>query len=420
MKTPGWLILIVLMVSGCTSLHSRKGPSVNGIPDWLPPARANGPTLCPGAYLKPAQGKMLLDEVTARFSNRASWDAYAKQLRLRIQEGAGLEPWPRRTPLNVIIRSPRPHNGYIVENIALESIPGYFVTGNIYRPLNAKPSFPVVLATHGHELDQMTRFSRDTQYRCATLARMGAVVLAVDMFGYGDSIREVGVGAHAHPFSMTIQAWDNMRALDYLLSLPGADPDRVAVTGESVGATQSIILTALDRRVKLAVPVVMVSSFFFGRCPCEYGLPIHRSADHFADNVMIAALAAPRPMLVVSDGSDWTRNTPEVEYPFLRNIYGYYQAETNVANVHLPNEGHDYGPSKRQAMYRFIGERFHLNLTAVEGADGKVDELPVTIEEAESLHVFDSKFPVPPAALRSAAEVQRVLKQLQLKPGGSH
>jgi len=417
MKKPVWFVLIVLVVSGCVASHPRNERPVAWVPDWLPPARTNGPTLCQRAYLKPAQGKMFLDEVTAHFPGRASWDAYAKHLRLRIQEGAGLSPWPKRTPLNVIIRNPRLHDGYIVENIAIESIPGYFLTGNIYRPLHAKPSFPVVLATHGHELDQMTRFSADTQYRCATLARMGAVVLAVDMFGYGDSIQELGAGAHAHPFSLTMQAWDNMRALDYLLSLPGADHDRVAVTGESGGATQSLILTALDSRVKLAVPVVMVSSYYFGGCPCENGMPIHRSADHFADNAMIAALAAPRPMLLVSDGSDWTQNTPEVEFPFLRKIYSYYRADTNVANVHLPDEKHDYGPSKRQAMYRFIGGRFHMDLAAVKGADEKIDESNVTIEPASVLSVFDARFPVPARTLRSAVAVEHVFHLLQPTAG---
>jgi len=386
---------------------------VGGVPGWLPAAPSNAPALCRGAYLKPAQGKDFLNETLARFPDRDSWDAYVKHVRARIQEGAGLAPWPQRTPLNVIIRNPRAHDGYIVENIALESVPGYFVTGNLYRPLKPKPTFPVILATHGHEFDRMTRFSSDTQSRCATLARMGATVLAVDMFGYGDSIQEVGPEAHPHPFSMTIQAWNNIRALDYLLSLPGADPGRVAVTGESGGGTQSIILTALDRRVKLSVPVAMVSSFYFGGCPCENGLPIHRSADHFVDNAVIAALAAPRPMLIVSDGSDWTKNTPGVEYPFLQRIYGYYHAQTNVANVHLEREGHNYGPSKREAMYRFIGARFHLDMAAVEKGGGKIDESHVTIEPEDALHVFDRKFPVPAHVLRSAALVQSRLRALQ-------
>lgn len=377
----------------------------------------NGPALCRGPYLQPAQGKAVLDAALVEFPDRASWDAYARLLRERIQQGAGLAPWPQRTPLNAVIRQRRVHDGYTVENVAFESVPRYYVTGNLYRPLKPKAPCAVILATHGHWKEMPGRFSADMQYRCAALARMGAIVFSIDMFGHGDSILEVGAEAHAHPFSMTIQLWDNMRALDFLLSLPGADSKRVAVTGESGGGTQSFLLTALDSRVKLSVPVVMVSSYFFGGCPCESGLPIHRSESHFANNAMIAALAAPRPMLLVSDGADWTKDTPIIEFPFLQKIYGYYNAITNVANVHLPNEKHDYGPSKRDAMYRFVGERFHLNLMAIQNANEVMDESHITIEKLDALHVFNQAFPLPANTLRCAAAVESALKKLQAKSG---
>ena len=413
----------------CLAIPSCQTPSTSeqnheyleSLVQILPEAPTNGPALCQANYLKPEQGKAVLDAALTQFPNRESWDAYSRHVRERIQEGAGLAPWPRRTPLNPIIRARRVYDGYTVENVAFESVPGYFVTGNLFRPLNAKPPYAAVLATHGHagkinkpeDYDHYARFAPSMQARCAALARMGAVVLSVDMFGMGDSILEVGEEAHRRPFSMTIQAWDNMRAIDFLLSLEGVDPHRVAVTGESGGGTQAFLLTALDSRVAVNVPVVMVSAHFFGGCPCESGLPIHRSADHFVNNAMIAALAAPRPMLVVSDGKDWTANVPKVEYPFLQKIYAYYAAEGNVMSVHLPAEGHDYGPSKRAAMYRFMAERFGLNLAAIQDADGKIDESQITIEHAGPMHVFDDNFPLPARALREAAAVEHALRELQ-------
>src|SRR5258708_39741933 len=114
------------------------------------------------------------------------------------------------------------------------------------------------------------------------------------MFGMGAAILEVGEEAHRHSFSMTIQAWDNMRAIDFLLSLEGVDPHRVAVTGESGGGTQAFLLTALDSRVAISVPVVMVSAHFFGGGPCEWGGPVHRAPDHFFKNAIMGALAPPR------------------------------------------------------------------------------------------------------------------------------
>lgn len=209
--------------------------------ELLPPAATSGPTLCQGAYLTPERGQEVLAAALDRFPNRADWDAYAAHVRLRVQEGAGLSPWPRRTPLNAIIRHRRTYDGYTVENVVFESVPGNFVTGNLYRPIAPKGPTPAVLATHGHtapiktaeDYDRHGRFSPGVQARCATLARMGAAVLAIDMFACGDSIQVVGQTEHRQPATMMIQIWNAIRAVDFLESLDGIDPKRIAVSGES-------------------------------------------------------------------------------------------------------------------------------------------------------------------------------------------
>jgi dienelactone hydrolase len=414
-----WSSVLLFSMSSLPSL-SLAATDVKWVPENLPPPPPAGQGL--GAFLKPEQGKAILDAALARFPDRAAWEAYAAHVRQRIQEGAGLAPWPKRTPLNAVVRQRRTYDGYSVENVAFESIPGYFVTGNLYRPLNlrAGEKFAVMLATHGHggaitkpeDYDKHARFAPGMQARNATLARLGVAVLSIDMFAYGDSIQLVGQDAHRQPLALTLQIWNATRALDFLLALEGADPQRVAVSGESGGGTQAFLLTALDPRVTLSVPVVMVSSYFFGGCACESGRPIHRSADHFVSNAMIAAMAAPRPMLVVSDGKDWTQHVPEIEFPFLKKIYGYYGAESAVANVHLPTEGHDYGPSKRAAMIRFVADKFGLAAPAL-AADGSVDESHATIEKAARLHVFDNEFPIPPHALHDGAAIEKRLHELQ-------
>ncbi|MEO6006005.1 MAG: acetylxylan esterase [Opitutus sp.] len=399
---------------------SPAAVDVNWVPPELPPVPATK-NVGLGAYLTPEQGNATLNAALARFPDRGSWDAYATHVRLRIQEAAGLVPWPKRTALNPVVRNRREYDGYTVENVCFESIPGCFVTGNLFRPTRAQPPYAAILSTHGHakaivnpeDYDAHARFSPSMQTRCATLARMGAVVLSIDMFAMGDSIQLFGQAAHKQPFAFTIQLWNAMRAVDFLLEQKGVDPKRIGVTGESGGGTQAFMLTALDARIAVSVPVVMVSSYFFGGCACESGLPVHRSADHFASNAMVAALAAPRPMLVVSDGKDWTQHVPEIEFPFITKIYGYYGAPQNVANAHLATEGHDFGPSKREAMYRFTAERLGLNLAATLNGDGSIDESKVTLEPAAALHVYTADFPIPPDALHDAAAIQHVLKELQ-------
>ena len=136
-----------------------------------------------------------------------------------------------------------------------------------------------------------------------------------------------------------------------------------------------MLLTLLDERITCSAPVVHVASHFDGGCPCESGMPVQLACGGTCE-AELAAIIAPRPLLLVSDGSDWTSTTPELEYPFIQRIFGFYDAKDNVRNVHLPDERHDFGPSKRQAVYDFFADVFGLNRSMI-------DESKVTIESPE-------------------------------------
>jgi len=367
-------------------------------------AEEKKPILCQGNYQTEEQAKEQLAKFAASYSNLDEWKSRAANIREGILRGAELLPLPKKCPLNPIIHSKREYAGYTVENAAFESLPGVFVTGNLYRPRTGVGPFPAVLCPHGHfsSPGDYGRFRPDMQKRCATLARMGAVVFAYDMVGYGDW-KNAGWD-HGRPKALKLQLWNSIRTVDFLTSLADVDPKRIGVTGASGGGTQTFLLTAVDDRVTVSVPTVMVSAHFFGGCNCESGMPIHKSSRHETNNVEIAALAAPRPMLLISDGQDWTKNTPHVEYPHIRSIYELYGAAHNVEYVHLADEGHDYGYSKRIAAYEFLAKHLGLSLVTVKKPDGSIDESFVTIEEQKNMYAFDDNHPRPANAVKPDAK----------------
>lgn len=356
----------------------------------------NESNLCVGHYYTEAEAREVLQNLKSEYTTKEEWLQRTEIIRQGILKGAGLVPFPEKTPLKPRYTKIRKHKGYSVQNVAIESLPGVFVTGSLYLPEKHEGKIPGILSTHGHwpNPDDYGRFREDAQVRCAALAKMGAAVFAYDMVGYGE-MAEWG-WEHKHPLALKQQLWNSIRALDFLLTLENIDPERIAITGASGGATQAFLLTAIDDRIKVTAPVVQVSAHFFGGCVCESGMPVHKSDHHQTNNVEIAAVAAPRPMLLVSDGADWTKNTPDVEFPHIQYIYKLMEAENNVKNVHLPKEGHGYELPKRKAVYPFLAEQLGLNLKAITNRKGEITEKGIVVESYEKLKVF-SEFNARPA-----------------------
>lgn len=359
--------------------------------------------LCTGRYWTEDEANLMMKQFAREWDDLDSWEERAQIIKEGIIKGMQLDKMPEITGnFHPIIHSAREMDGYIVENIALESFPGFYITGNLYRPAKKQEKYAAVLCPHGHGED--ARFREPMQKRCAVLARMGAIVFAYDMVGIGES-QQVN---HKMPIALLLQTWDSRRVLEYLLSRPDVDAEKTGMTGASGGGTQTFVLTAIDDRIKVSVPVVQVSAHFFGGCVCESGMPIHKSAHHQTNNVEIAALCAPRPLLVISDGADWTRNTPRIEYPFIQKVYALYDAEHKAENVHLPMERHDYGPSKRAAAYNFLAHHLGLNLYAISFDNGYREDF-VTLLTKEELCVFNDKHPVPENALQGDEAVMDYL-----------
>lgn len=350
-----------------------------------------------------------LDRIALQYKNLDEWEARKQAIRPCLWEALQLKKLPASPGSAPIITARRMYNGYSVENIALEILPGLWINGSLYRPEKKKGKLPVILNPDGHWEKQ--RYRPDCQLRSAALARMGALTFSYDLFAWGESLLQFKLEDHRRSLSMTIQALGSIRILDYLLSLKEADSNRVAMTGGSGAGSHTVLLTALDDRIKVSAPVVSLSSYFYGGCPCESGMPIHDCGAR-TDNVELSAMAAPRPMLVVSDGKDWTDRMPEHDFGYLQKMYGWYGKQTSVENVHLKEEGHDFGINKRKAVYDFMARKLGLDYKKILNEQGQVDESTLTVEDEKLLYVFGEKGELLPShAIRGFAQLEQVFHQ---------
>lgn len=185
--------------------------------------------LCRGHYWTEDEANLMMKKFSSEWNDLASWEERAfVVIKQGIIEGMQLKKMPEISGnFNEIIRDNRIMDGYIVENIAVESFPGFYITGNLYRPMMKKEIYAAILSPHGHLKNK--RFTPDVQKRCAVLARMGAIVFAYDMVGYG----ECDQVNHEMPITLLLQTWNSRRVLEYLLSRPDVDPERIGITGGS-------------------------------------------------------------------------------------------------------------------------------------------------------------------------------------------
>lgn len=290
------------------------------------------------------------------FATRQAWEQHAAWLRREMAVSLALAPAPARPPLEPHVFGKWTGEGYTCEKVFFETLPGFHVTGNLFRPDRRTGKMPVVLCPHGHWPDGRLH-DRDPLgsviARCIGLARMGALVFSQDMVGYNDSCqlphRDFPADASFGMSMMALQTWNSIRLLDFLLDLPGADAARVGVTGASGGGTQTFILCGVDERPTVSAPIVMVSYSMQGGCLCE-NAPLLRVG---ATSVDIARLFAPKPMFLGSCTRDWTQNTPALEFPAIRDIYALYGAARRLRNVHVDAE-HNYNLEMREHVYGFF------------------------------------------------------------------
>jgi Acetyl xylan esterase (AXE1) len=347
-----------------------------------------------------AQRYRTLDDryVVRRFATLDEWRPRAAWLREHILATAGLLPMPERTPLNAVVVGERKHADYSVSKVYFESVPGFYVTGNLYKPIGTGP-FPAIVSPHGHWYYGRLENSALSSIpgRSINFARQGFVVFTYDMIGYNDSRwhphnknhtyheRDFG-GKRESLWGLSLagmQLWNSIRSVDFLQSLPEVARDRIGATGASGGGTQTFLLAAVDDRVAVAAPVNMISLHMQGGCLCE-NMPGLRLD---TNNVELTAVMAPRPLLMVSATGDWTKETMELEYPEMRRFYALFKAEDRVHAVRFEAE-HNYNKDSREAVYVWMARW-------LKGApaDVKVAEREFRADPLPELMVFHGRNP---------------------------
>ena len=329
------------------------------------------------------EGRQMLDYLSSLYYNKLEWESRRDSLRREVRQRLELDAFldscvvikDKKGNLQrpVTLSKVRKHDGYTTQNICIELTPGQHLFGTIYSPTTS--SNALIVCPDGH---WPMRYRDEEQQRLGTLARMGAVCVDFDLYGWGESEKEVGAEAHHTSRAHVYQAACGYILLDWMLkNRKDIDPERVGVMGGSGGGTHTVLLSLLDERVTASAPVVHLASHFDGGCPCESGKPVQLSGGGTCEPEL-AAVMAPKPMLIVSDGGDWTSSVPTLEFPYLQRIYGFYDAKDKVRNVHLPEERHDFKENKRQAVYEFFIDVFHLDAS-------KLDESKITIEPEAAL-----------------------------------
>lgn len=341
---------------------------------------------------------------------RRHWEERAKELRERVLLATGLLPMPTRHPLQPRTTSTFEQDGIVVENVAIQTLPGFWLCGTVYRPTGPGP-FPAIVNPHGHwthgrkEREPDVREAApapaapaagkaDLVSLAANLARQGFLVFAYDMVGYNetDQVRHRHFGTDIESWAwgiseLGLQTWNSVRAVDYLTERKDVDPGRIGATGASGGGTQVFLLAAIDERIQVSVPVNMVSAIMQGGCICENGPGLRVGTD----NVEIAALFAPKPQLLVSCTGDWTKNLPLEEGPAVRKVYELYAASSKLQWVQF-NYQHNYNLPSREAVSSFFRRwlstaRPVAEQTTTISPDRLVVQRPAGIDEA-AVHLW--------------------------------
>jgi dienelactone hydrolase len=372
----------------------------------------------------------LTKEVSGRFldgaKTRDEWEKKLPRLRREYLDMLGLWPLPERTPLKATVTGTLEHEGVVIEKLHYQSRPGLYVTANLYRPKDPKGKLPAILYVCGHSFKGRDGNKTAFQDHGLWFANHGYVCLIVDTLQLGEipgihhgtyGIREkqpVEVRMWWQALGYTpagVECLNGMRGIDYLISRPEADAERIGVTGISGGGASTIWIAAADERVKVAVPVSGMSDLesyvtnkvINGHCDCMF------LVNTFAwEWTTIAALIAPRPLLFANSDNDtiFPMDGNRRVIARLRQVYKMYD-KPDLVDDYISKGGHDYRPDLRIAVFKWFNKHLKNETGEVKDADYKI--LP-----GKELRVFSEDKDVPKDAINGKID-ETFVKRAEVK-----
>lgn len=312
MNTVRLLLATALMLASHAAAAAYRNPYGR-----LPAAPTPGDRMF-GEYFRAetrALGERSLEEVRTL----DDWNKHKATARRQLFEMLGLDPLPPKTDLKATVTGTLDHPDFTVEKLHYQSRPGLYVTANVYVPKKLSAPAPAILYVCGHAVVKTNGVSYGNkagyQHWGAWFARNGYVCMVVDTVQLGE-IEGIHHGTHNRDMwwwnsrgysSAGAEAWNCIRALDYLQSRKDVDGERIGVTGRSGGGAYSWWIAALDDRIKAACPTAgivdlhnhVVDGTVEGHCDCMFMVNTYRW-----DYPQVAALVAPRPLLIVNTDKD--------------------------------------------------------------------------------------------------------------------
>lgn len=350
------------------------------------------------AYFK-AETAKIADSSLQDIQTIDDWNRSKATRRQQLFEMLGLDPFPNKTPLEATVTKTTEHDDFVVENVHFQSRPGLYVTGNFYRPKVVTKKLPTILYVCGHGkvlIDGVSYGNKvHYQHHGAWFARNGYTCLTIDTLQMGE-IEGIHHGTYSHDrwwwnsrgySSAGVEAWNCIRALDYLETRPEVDPDRFGVTGRSGGGAYSWWISALDERIKVAVPVAGITSLHNhvvdgcveGHCDCMYMVNTYRW-----DFAEVASLVAPRPLLISNTDKDGI-------FP-LDGVVDVYNKTRRIYELHgkLAHIGLQICEGPHKDTQELHIHAFHWFNRFLKGEDPQISMTAVPFFEPKQLKVFET------------------------------